>query len=258
MCRKNGQLYAKATTYERYNLHFYLNVLIMIILKTNIGDIHIEVDEKKAPITAKNFINYVKNGFYDSTIFHRVIKNFMIQGGGFTEDMSEKSTKKEIENEAKNGLKNAKYTIAMARTTMPHSASSQFFINTTNNSFLDYPAQDGWGYCVFGEVVEGHAVVDKINLVNTGHHGMHADVPNDAIIIKKATVKAVTKKKVVKKKVAAKKTATKKVPVKKVVTKKTPVKKVTTKKTATKKTAPKKTATKKPAKKKSVTKKPIK
>jgi peptidyl-prolyl cis-trans isomerase B (cyclophilin B) len=192
MCRKNGQLYAKATTYERYNLHFYLNVLIMIILKTNIGDIHIEVDEKKAPITAKNFINYVKNGFYDSTIFHRVIKNFMIQGGGFTEDMSEKSTKKEIENEAKNGLKNAKYTIAMARTTMPHSASSQFFINTTNNSFLDYPAQDGWGYCVFGEVVEGHAVVDKINLVNTGHHGMHADVPNDADIIEKATVKAVT------------------------------------------------------------------
>ncbi|CAB5500687.1 Peptidyl-prolyl cis-trans isomerase PpiB (EC [Bathymodiolus thermophilus thioautotrophic gill symbiont] len=247
----------------------------MIILKTNLGDIHIEVDAKKAPITAKNFVDYVKNGFYDGTIFHRVIKNFMIQGGGFTEDMSEKSTKKEIENEAKNGLRNAKYTIAMARTMMPHSASSQFFINTTNNSSLDYPAQDGWGYCVFGEVVEGHAVVDKINLVKTGHHGMHADVPDEAVIVEKAIVKAATKKKAPVKKAVVKKTVkktavkkttvkktAKKAPVKKT-TKKAPVKKATAKKavikkTATKKTTTKKAAPKKPTKKKAVVKKPAK
>jgi len=233
----------------------------MIILKTNLGDIHIEVDAKKAPITAKNFVDYVKNGFYDGTIFHRVIKNFMIQGGGFTEDMSEKSTKKEIENEAKNGLRNAKYTIAMARTMMPHSASSQFFINTTNNSSLDYPAQDGWGYCVFGEVVEGHAVVDKINLVKTGHHGMHADVPDEAVIVEKAIVKAATKKKAPVKKAVVKKTV-KKTAVKKT-TKKAPVKKATAKKavikkTATKKTTAKKAAPKKPTKKKAVVKKPAK
>jgi peptidyl-prolyl cis-trans isomerase B (cyclophilin B) len=167
----------------------------MIILKTNMGDIHIELDTKKAPKTSKNFISYVKNGFYDGTIFHRVIKNFMIQGGGFTEDMREKSIKKEIENEAKNGLKNIKYTLAMARTAAPHSASSQFFINTSDNSFLDYPGQDGWGYCVFGKVVEGQAVVDKINLVDASNHGMHADVPIDAVVIKKATVKSADKKK---------------------------------------------------------------
>ncbi|SMN13842.1 Peptidyl-prolyl cis-trans isomerase PpiB [Bathymodiolus heckerae thiotrophic gill symbiont] len=173
----------------------------MIIFETNMGKICIEVDAKKVPKTAKNFIDYVENGFYDGTIFHRVIKNFMIQGGGFTEDMSEKSTQSEIENEAKNGLKNTKYSLSMARTAAPHSASSQFFINTTNNSFLDYPAQDGWGYCVFGEVVEGHAIVDKINTVKTGHQGMHADVPDEVVVINKASVKKKsTAKKLMKKK----------------------------------------------------------
>ena len=116
----------------------------MIILETNMGNICINIDEDKAPITAKNFIDYVEDSFFDGTIFHRVIKNFMIQGGGFTEDMSQKPTKAEIENEADNGLKNVKYSIAMARTMAPHSASSQFFINTADNGFLDYPGQDGW------------------------------------------------------------------------------------------------------------------
>mgnify|MGYP001596666220 FL=1 len=161
----------------------------MIIFETNMGKICIEVDAEKAPITAKNFIDYVESGFYEGTIFHRVIKNFMVQGGGFSEDMSEKPTKNEIENEAKNGLKNTKYTVAMARTMAPHSASSQFFINTADNAFLDYPGQDGWGYCVFGEVVEGQDIVDKINEVSTSNHGMHADVPEDSVIIKKATLK---------------------------------------------------------------------
>ena len=160
----------------------------MIIFETNMGDIHITVDSEKAPISAKNFTDYVESGFFDETIFHRVIKNFMIQGGGFTQDMSQKPTNAEIENEANNGLKNAKYTLAMARTNAPHSASSQFFINTSDNGFLDYPGQDGWGYCVFGEVVEGQDVVDKIGLVATGNHGGHADVPNDAVTITKAYV----------------------------------------------------------------------
>ena len=158
----------------------------MIILETNMGNISINVDADNAPITAQNFTDYVNDGFFDGTIFHRVIKNFMIQGGGFTEDMSQKPTKAEIENEAKNGLKNAKYSIAMARTMDPHSASSQFFINTSDNSFLDYPGQDGWGYCVFGEVTDGFDTVDKINEVSTGNKAGHADVPNDSVIINKA------------------------------------------------------------------------
>ncbi|CAC9654439.1 Peptidyl-prolyl cis-trans isomerase PpiB [bacterium endosymbiont of Bathymodiolus sp. 5 South] len=195
----------------------------MIIFETNMGEICIEVDAKKAPKTAKNFIDYVESGFYEGTIFHRVIKNFMIQGGGFTQGMSEKSGAPEIENEAKNGLKNTKYTVAMARTTMPHSASSQFFINTSDNSYLDYPGQDGWGYCVFGKVVEGQDIVDKINGVSTANHGMHGDVPENAVIINKTTVKKATKKKTV-----AKKTTTKKV------AKKTTTKKPTVKKTAKK------------------------
>ncbi|MDP6104097.1 MAG: peptidylprolyl isomerase, partial [Gammaproteobacteria bacterium] len=131
-------------------------------------------------------IDYASEGFYDGTIFHRVINSFMIQGGGFNEDMIQKSTKAEIENEAKNGLKNNKYTISMARTAAPHSASSQFFINTSDNAFLDYPGQDGWGYCVFGEVAEGQEVVDKINAVATGNKSGHADVPNDPVVINKA------------------------------------------------------------------------
>ena len=161
----------------------------MIIFETNMGNIHITVNTDKAPISAKNFTDYAESGFFDGTIFHRVIKNFMIQGGGFTEDMMQKPTNAEIENEAKNGLKNEKYALAMARTAAPHSASSQFFINTQNNSFLDYPGQDGWGYCVFGEVVEGFDVVDKINEVSTGNKAGHSDVPNDAVIITKAYTK---------------------------------------------------------------------
>ena len=160
----------------------------MITLKTNYGDIQIELDNEMAPITSKNFIEYVEQGFYDGTIFHRVIKNFMIQGGGFTPDMSQKSTNPEIENEAANGLKNSKYSIAMARTMAPHSASSQFFINVVDNPFLDYPGQDGWGYCVFGKVVDGFDVVDTIGRVQTGNSGGHADVPNSPVIIEKATM----------------------------------------------------------------------
>jgi peptidyl-prolyl cis-trans isomerase B (cyclophilin B) len=161
----------------------------MIIFETNMGDIHITVDSEKAPISTKNFTDYVESGFFDETIFHRVIKNFMIQGGGFTQDMMQKSTNAEIENEAKNGLKNSKYSLSMARTAAPHSASSQFFINTKDNSFLDFPGQDGWGYCVFGEVVEGFDVVDKINEVSTGNNGGHGDVPIDSVIVNKAYIK---------------------------------------------------------------------
>lgn len=176
----------------KYNvalIFYFNNTNTMIILQTNMGDIHVNVDAEKAPISAKNFIDYVNNGFYDGVIFHRVIKNFMIQSGGFTKDMLQKPTDKEIQNEANNGLKNNKYTIAMARTTSPHSASSQFFINTADNTFLDFPAQDGWGYCVFGEVVDGQSVVDKINKVATSNAGGHSDVPIDVVIINKAYIK---------------------------------------------------------------------
>lgn len=160
----------------------------MIILQTTMGDIHLTVDAEKAPITAKNFTDYVEDGFFNGTIFHRVIPNFMVQGGGMTEDMQQKPTKENIENEAKNGLKNKKYSIAMARTMAPHSASSQFFINVADNQFLDYPGQDGWGYCVFGEVVSGQEVVDKMQTVETLNLGGHADVPADPIIIEKAYI----------------------------------------------------------------------
>ena len=160
----------------------------MVILETNMGEIHVNVDVEKAPITAKNFIDNVEDGFFKGTIFHRVIPNFMIQGGGMTEDMQQKPPKATIENEAKNGLKNNKYSIAMARTSAPHSASSQFFINVNDNQFLDFPGQDGWGYCVFGEVVFGQDVVDKIQSVETINLGGHADVPANPIIITKAFV----------------------------------------------------------------------
>ena len=161
----------------------------MIIFETNLGEIHITVDAENAPISAKNFTDYVEAGFFNDTIFHRVIKNFMIQGGGFTQDMMQKPTNAEIENEAKNGLKNNKYSLSMARTAAPHSASSQFFINTKDNAFLDYPGQDGWGYCVFGEVVDGFDVVDKINEVATGNKAGHGDVPVDAVVVTKAYIK---------------------------------------------------------------------
>ena len=161
----------------------------MIILETNMGEIHINVDADKAPISAKNFTDYVEDGFFDGTIFHRVIPGFMVQGGGMTEDMQQKPTKANIENEAKNGLKNVKYSLAMARTAAPHSASSQFFINVNDNQFLDFPGQDGWGYCVFGEVVEGKDVVDKIEKVETINLGGHSDVPGEAVMIIKASIK---------------------------------------------------------------------
>lgn len=159
-----------------------------VILNTNHGTIKLELDAEKAPKTVENFLSYVRDGHYDGTIFHRVIDGFMIQGGGFEPGMKQKPTKEPIENEAKNGLKNEAYTIAMARTSAPHSASAQFFINIKNNSFLDYPGQDGWGYCVFGKVVEGTDVVDKIKSVKTTRTGMHADVPVENVVIEKAEV----------------------------------------------------------------------
>ena len=162
----------------------------MIKLHTNFGVIGIELDHEKAPITAANFEQYVKDGFYDGVIFHRVIKGFMIQGGGMDADMKEKQTRATIENEAANGLENDKYSIAMARTSAPHSASAQFFINTTNNDFLNFkaPNPQGFGYAVFGKVVEGFDVVDQIEGVKTGNKGFHQDVPKDAVVITKAEI----------------------------------------------------------------------
>jgi peptidyl-prolyl cis-trans isomerase B (cyclophilin B) len=162
--------------------------LKMVKLETNHGTITLQLDAEKAPITTQNFLDYVNSGFYSNTVFHRVIPNFMIQGGGFEPGMKQKNTNDPIKNEAANGLKNDKYTIAMARTGDPHSASSQFFINTKNNSFLDYPGQDGWGYCVFGKVVEGMDVVDAIGKVKTGSSGFHQDVPKEDVVIIKAEV----------------------------------------------------------------------
>ena len=159
-----------------------------VLFTTNHGNIKLELDAEKAPKTVENFLNYVKTGHYDGTIFHRIIDGFMVQGGGFEPGMKQKPTNEPIENEAKNGLKNEPYTIAMARTSAPHSASAQFFINVKNNGFLDYPGQDGWGYCVFGKVVEGTDVVDKIKSVKTTRTGMHADVPVEDVVIEKAEV----------------------------------------------------------------------
>ena len=160
----------------------------MVTLKTNFGDIVIELDAAAAPKTVANFEQYVTDGFFDGTIFHRVINNFMIQGGGFTPDMDQKETREPVENEANNGLKNAAGTIAMARTMAPHSATAQFFINVSNNSFLDYPGQDGWGYCVFGKVTDGIDVVNKIKDVETGNAAGHSDVPVEPVIIESATL----------------------------------------------------------------------
>jgi peptidyl-prolyl cis-trans isomerase B (cyclophilin B) len=160
----------------------------MITLQTNKGDIVIELDMEKAPISSQNFLQYVQDGFYDGTIFHRVIDNFMIQGGGFMPGMVPKATRDPIENEAKNGLSNMTGTIAMARTMDPHSASAQFFINVSDNKFLDYPGQDGWGYCVFGQVVEGMDVVNSIKGVATTMAAGHQDVPAEDIIVEKAVV----------------------------------------------------------------------
>jgi peptidyl-prolyl cis-trans isomerase B (cyclophilin B) len=159
-----------------------------VLITTNLGNITAELDDVKAPKSVANFIDYANKGHYNNTIFHRVIPDFMVQGGGFEPGMKQKPAPQTVENEAKNGLKNTKYTLAMARTSDPHSASAQFFINTKDNTFLDYPGQDGWGYAVFGKVTEGQDVVDQINKVKTGRSGMFADVPNDAVIIEKVEV----------------------------------------------------------------------
>lgn len=159
-------------------------------LETNKGVILLELDAEAAPNTVENFIGYVQDGFYDSTIFHRVIKGFMVQGGGFTADMKQKSTKDPVENEADNGLKNKRGAIAMARTMDPHSATAQFFINTVDNAFLDYKAKtsQGWGYCVFGKVIEGLETVDVVEAVNTTTKAPHKDVPVEPVVIEKAVV----------------------------------------------------------------------
>ncbi|WP_448250255.1 peptidylprolyl isomerase [Thalassotalea agariperforans] len=162
----------------------------MITFKTTLGDIKINLDFDKAPITAENFKKYAQDGFYNGTIFHRVIKGFMAQGGGFSSGMEEKDTNASIKNEANNGLSNARGTLAMARTQDPHSASAQFFINLVDNNFLDFKSEtvQGWGYCVFGEVVEGMDVVDKMTTAETGRFGFHDDVPKEEIIITETIV----------------------------------------------------------------------
>jgi peptidyl-prolyl cis-trans isomerase B (cyclophilin B) len=164
--------------------------MAQVELQTSKGNIRIELDEAKAPETAKNFLAYVNKGHYDGTVFHRVIKGFMIQGGGFEPGMKQKRTDAPIRNEANNGLKNAKYALAMARTSDPHSATAQFFINTTDNGFLDFKAENasGWGYAVFGKVVSGQDMVDAIEGVQTGSKGGHGDVPQEDVVIKRAVV----------------------------------------------------------------------
>ncbi|MFT5645038.1 MAG: peptidyl-prolyl cis-trans isomerase B (cyclophilin B) [Janthinobacterium sp.] len=156
-----------------------------ITITTNMGKINVELDAEKAPKSVANFLAYMNAGHYNNTIFHRVIDGFMIQGGGFEPGMKQKPADTTVENEAKNGLKNDTYTLAMARTSDPHSASAQFFINIKNNSFLDYPGQDGWGYAVFGKVTEGKDVVDAIRAVKTSRTGMFADVPVTDVVIEK-------------------------------------------------------------------------
>ena len=162
----------------------------MVKLQTNFGVIKLELDSEKAPETVQNFLNYVNSGFYDNTLFHRVIDDFMIQGGGFEPGMKQKKTQAPIQNEAANGLKNDTYTIAMARTADVHSATAQFFINVTSNGFLNYKSasSQGYGYCVFGKVVEGQDVVDKIKKVKTGDYAGHQNVPLEDVIIQKAEV----------------------------------------------------------------------
>ncbi len=161
----------------------------MVLMSTSLGDIKIELYEKEAPETVKNFLSYANDKFYDGTVFHRVIAGFMIQGGGFTENMEQKPTKPPIKNEAGNGLKNDTYTLAMARTSVPDSATSQFFINAKNNDFLNRDkSQDGVGYTVFGKVIDGTDVVKKIEQVQTGRKGMYSDVPVETVVIKSVTV----------------------------------------------------------------------
>ena len=160
----------------------------MVILHTNQGDITLELDTEDSPATVANFLQYVRDGHYDNTLFHRVIPGFMIQGGGFTPGMTQKPTRGPVANEAANGTKNARYTVAMARTSDPHSATAQFFINIADNAFLDYkaPSPQHYGYCVFGKVVDGKDIVDRIAGVPTGRAGMHENVPNDDVVIVRA------------------------------------------------------------------------
>ena len=164
--------------------------MTQVILNTTLGAIKLELNAEKAPLTVANFVEYVKSGHYNGKIFHRVINDFMIQGGGMDVNMKESNTREQIKNEANNGLKNDKYTIAMARTSQPHSATAQFFINVKNNDFLNLSAENahGWGYAVFGKVIEGTEIVDKMKLVKTGRRGMHDDVPVDAIVIESAII----------------------------------------------------------------------
>ena len=164
--------------------------MTQVLLKTSFGDIKLSLDAEKAPKTVENFINYVKEGFYDGLIFHRVIDGFMVQGGGMEAGLREKASRPSIKNEANNGLSNKVGTLAMARTMEPHSASSQFFINVNNNTFLDFRSEslDGWGYCVFAEVVEGMDVVNQIKGVSTGSYGMHQDVPLEDVVITGTTI----------------------------------------------------------------------
>ena len=159
-----------------------------VVLTTNHGAITLELAVEKAPKSVENFVTYVKSGHYDGTIFHRVIDGFMIQGGGFDPDMKQKSTNDPIDNEAENGLKNDRYTVAMARTSDPHSATAQFFINVGDNEFLNYPGSDGWGYAVFGKVSDGEDVVDAIRAVKTGRKSIFSDVPVETVVIEKAEV----------------------------------------------------------------------
>lgn len=163
-----------------------------VVLHTNHGAITLELDAERAPKSVANFLAYVRAGHFDNTLFHRVIDGFMIQGGGFTPDLRQKPTRPSVENEAGNGLKNARYTVAMARTSDPHSATAQFFINVADNAFLDHRSPDtkGWGYCVFGRVVGGTDVVDRIKTVATGDRGMHQNVPKDDVVIERAEEKA--------------------------------------------------------------------
>jgi peptidyl-prolyl cis-trans isomerase B (cyclophilin B) len=160
----------------------------MVILHTNQGDITIDLDAAKAPETVANFLQYVRDGHYDGTLFHRVIDGFMIQGGGMTAGMKQKATRAPVANEAANGLKNVRYSVAMARTSDPHSATAQFFINVSDNGFLDHtaPTAQGFGYCVFGKVVAGQDVVDRIKGVATGNSGFHQNVPRDDVVIERA------------------------------------------------------------------------
>ncbi len=163
-----------------------------VILHTNHGTIGIELDAERAPKTTENFLEYVRSGHYDNTVFHRVIDGFMIQGGGFEPGMRQKPTLAPIDNEAANGLRNDKYTIAMARTSDPHSATAQFFINVADNDFLNHtaPTAQGWGYCVFGKVVDGTDIVDQIKAVRTGRSGFHENVPSEDVVIERAEVAA--------------------------------------------------------------------